>query len=184
MKLSAKRARFVKEYLTDLNATRAAEAAGYKATTAKSQGSRLLTYDDVSAAIQVGQSKRLSGLEITADRVLKEIARLAFSDVRKLFDADGNLKAIPDLDDDAAAALSTVEVLREKTTRRQEGEESIESNEHVVKVKSWDKPKSLELLAKHLRLLTDHIELGTPLPLQIELTDASSSIPKSGLSEP
>ena len=48
--------------------------------------------------------------EITADRVLKEIARPAFLDIRKAFNADGSLKPIHDLDDDTAAAIAGLEV--------------------------------------------------------------------------
>lgn len=68
--LPAKRQRFVDEYLVDLNATQAAIRAGYSPRTAKSQGQRLLTDVDISAAITRGQVARAERTEITQDWVL------------------------------------------------------------------------------------------------------------------
>ena len=82
----------VAEYLIDLNATRAAEMAGYSPKTAYSQGQRLLKNVEVQRAIQAAMDKRADKLEITADRVLQEIAKLAFLDPRKFFEDDGSLK--------------------------------------------------------------------------------------------
>jgi phage terminase small subunit len=64
---------FAKEYIKDLNATRAAIAAGYSEKTATMQGSRLLTHDKVKQLIQENMSKREERTEITADSVLKDI---------------------------------------------------------------------------------------------------------------
>ncbi len=83
MPLSDKQARFVGEYLIDLNATQAAIRAGYSEATAKQQGARLLTKADVRAAVADGQEKRAKRTEITADRVLQELAKIGFSDIRK-----------------------------------------------------------------------------------------------------
>jgi phage terminase small subunit len=64
---------FAQEYIKDLNATRAAIAAGYSEKTATMQGSRLLTHDKVKQLIQEFMSKREERTEITADNVLKDI---------------------------------------------------------------------------------------------------------------
>ncbi|WP_245662863.1 terminase small subunit [Endozoicomonas arenosclerae] len=64
--MNDKQRRFVDEYLTDLNATRAAIAAGYSEKTARSQGSRLLTNADISQAIQEQQETLSTELQITA----------------------------------------------------------------------------------------------------------------------
>ena len=77
-KLTARQRLFISEYLIDLNATKAAERAGYSRKTAKGQGARLLTNVDISAAIQGAMNKRAEKLEITAERVLAEIAKCAF----------------------------------------------------------------------------------------------------------
>ena len=72
-KLTAKQARFVEEYLIDLNATQAAVRAGYSEATAKQQGSRLLTNVDVQAAITAKQATRSERVRITQDYVLSSI---------------------------------------------------------------------------------------------------------------
>ena len=64
---------FAQEYIKDLNATRAAIAAGYSEKTATMQGSRLLTHDKVKQLILDNMSKREERTEITADNVLKDI---------------------------------------------------------------------------------------------------------------
>ena len=104
-----RRARFVQEYCIDLNATQAAIRAGYAPKAAKVQASRLLTNVTVRAEIDARLAAKARENDITTDRVLKEISRIAFCDPRRLFAEGGALKAIHDLDDDAAAALSSVE---------------------------------------------------------------------------
>jgi phage terminase small subunit len=79
-KLSANVQRFVDEYLIDLNATRAAEAAGYSKRTARQQGSRLLTNVDVAEAIRQAKQRRADRVEINADEVLSAVHAVAFAD--------------------------------------------------------------------------------------------------------
>jgi phage terminase small subunit len=78
--LNPKQAAFAAEYLVDLNATQAALRAGYSARTAKAQGSRLLTVVDVQAAIQAEQKIRAKRVETTTDRIVTELAHIAFFD--------------------------------------------------------------------------------------------------------
>lgn len=77
-KLTDKQARFVKEYLIDLNATQAAIRAGYSEKTAQEQSSRLLSNVMVQKAVEKAQAKTSKKLEITHERVLNEIAEIAF----------------------------------------------------------------------------------------------------------
>jgi phage terminase small subunit len=157
--LNPKQRRFAAEYLIDLNATQAAIRAGYSAKTADRAGPRLVTHPGVCALIEAGKAKQLQRLDISATRVLAELSRLGFSDLRLMFDPEtGKLKDIRDLTDEAAAALASVEVTRE-TTRR--GDES-DSTEQVIKVKAWDKLRALEMLAKHLGILKDRVSLENP----------------------
>lgn len=78
-KLNDRQERFVDEYLVDLNATAAAKRAGYSEKTARSQGQRLLTNVDIQAAIQKRQARLRGKLEITQERVLEELAAIAFA---------------------------------------------------------------------------------------------------------
>lgn len=163
--LSPKRQRFVDEYLKDLNATQAAIRAGYSAKSAYSQAHDLLKNPEISEAIAAGQAKASISANVTAERVLLELARLAFLDPRQLYQADGTLRPIKELPDDVAACLSSIEVTEEC---RGEGE-----NRELVgltkKVRLWDKPKALALLCKHLNLTPDHLRLadkdGNALPV-------------------
>lgn len=151
--LSPKQQAFVSEYLIDKNGTQAAIRAGYSPKTAQEQSSRLLSKAIVKAAVEEGIKAQLVDNGITAERTMKEIARLGFSDVRKLFDANGSLKPITQLGDDEAACLASVEVTKKNLTA---GDGQIDT---VLKVKVWDKPKSLEMLAKHFALLTEHVDI-------------------------
>ena len=105
MALTPKQKRFVAEYLVDLNATAAARRAGYSAKTADRIGPELLGKTCVSEAIQQAIREREKRTEITQDMVLRETAKLAFFDIRNIFDKDGKPLDISKLDADTAAAL-------------------------------------------------------------------------------
>lgn len=139
--LTAKQAQFVREYLIDLNATQAAIRAGYSPATANEQGARLLANVSVRSEVQKAKEARGEKTDITAARVLQEIARLAFFDTRKLLDADGNPVPIQELDDDTAAAIAGLEVSQSGAG---------DAKWTVKKYKVADKNSALEKLAKHL----------------------------------
>ena len=84
MALTAKQQRFVDEYLIDLNATQAAIRAGYSKKTARSISNENLTKPDIQAAIEKGMQARSGRVEITQDMVLRELAKIGFSDIRKV----------------------------------------------------------------------------------------------------
>lgn len=162
MPLSPKHLRFVTEYLKDLNATQAAIRAGYSPKTAKQQGSRLLTNADIAVALADKTEKRLARAELSADRVLEEYRRVAFSDLRRLFDESGNLKPIHELNDDEAACLASLEVVKK----------NLEAGDHktdtVHKLRLWDKLKALDSLAQHFDLLTGSQPNLTQINIVIE----------------
>ena len=88
-----KQEQFAKEYLIDLNATQAAIRAGYSSKTAYSQGQRLLKNVEIQTRISELMNERSRRTEITADRVIQEIAKIAFSDIGEYmtWDQDGNI---------------------------------------------------------------------------------------------
>lgn len=151
---------FIKEYLIDLNATQAAIRAGYSEKTASQQGERLLRNVQVSAAIQEAMNKRSNKLEITAERVLQEIAKLAFYDPRNFFDDDGRIKPISELDDNTAMALGGIETLHKIIGDDKDGMAV------VTKIKLVDKGQNLERLGRHLKLFTDKVEHTGTLTLE------------------
>jgi len=150
-KLTPKQETFVREYLIDLNSTQAAIRAGYSAKTADRIGPELLGKTCVADAIQAGMDKRAAKTGITAERVLNEIAKLAFFDPRKMFDDAGEPIHVSQLDDDTAAAIAGLEVVTK-------GNDEI-GYASVMKVKLADKSKNLELLGRHLKLFTDKSEV-------------------------
>lgn len=172
-RLTPRQSRFVAEYLITLNATQAALKAGYSAKTAEHCGPRLLGIVGVASAIQDSLAKRAARTEVTADRVVTELARIAFGDVGVWFDDQGRLKPIHELPIEARAALASVDVQREKTTRTVDGTEEVTIEDCVVKVKAWDKVRALELLAKHLGIITERREItgaqGGPLTFTLTL---------------
>ena len=120
---------------------------------------------------------------MTIDRVLAEYAKLAFLDIRKAFDEDGNLVPIHEMDDDTAAAITGLEV--EEVRATVEVDEGLEAQPHggalrrsrerqtvgrLKKVKLSDKKGALDSLAKYLGLFSDanvNVNVGTqPLPEQ------------------
>lgn len=142
---------FVEEYLIDLNATQAAIRAGYSPKTAQEQGSRLLSNVMVSNAIARAMADRSKRTGINQDRVLRELARIAFVNPTNVINMDDATINETATDDDVAAILS----VKVKTFPTQNGlgvEREIKMN---------DKLKALELLGKHLGMLSDRIKIGT-----------------------
>lgn len=173
--LNARQARFVDEYLIDLNATAAYQRAGYSGSgnVAEAAASRLLSNVKVRAAIAAAQEKRAQRTEITQDRVLKELARIAFFDIRKLYREDGSLKPMSELDDDAAAVLAGVDVV-EMAGGMAVGDGAggvAHVPMYTKKAKIPDKVGALNLAMRHLGMLTDKTQIsganGEPFQLVI-----------------
>jgi phage terminase small subunit len=149
--LTEQQERFVQEYLVDMNATKAAERAGYSQKTAYAQGFRLLKHAEVAQRLRILQEKRAARVEITADRVLEELKELAFSDVTHYqVDADGKLALAEGAPGYAMRAISLV---KHKSTTYGEGEHA--RTEHSVEIRLWDKPNTLKLAGRHVGLFPD-----------------------------
>ena len=151
--LLPKQAAFVDEFLIDGNATQAAIRAGYSPKSAHVVAHDLLKNPKVAAAIAKKREEldarmkvRLDAMELTEERVAKEIARLAFFDPRKMFAADGRPLNITELDDDTAACIAGLEVLEQY--------EGVGEDRELVglvkKYKVSDKNAALEKAAKIL----------------------------------
>ena len=151
--LTAKQERFVAEYMVDANATQAAIRAGYSRKMAQRIGSDNLQKPAVKEAVALRQREYAKRLDITAERVLTEIARIAFADYRntqrlvRTIHADGTVEERVELvptaeqTDDQAAAVAGYE------------EHLTESGIRTIRIKHLDKQRALETLAKHLNLL-------------------------------
>jgi len=163
--LTTKQTRFIQEYLVDYNGTQAAIRAGYPAASAQQMASENLLKPVVKAAVQTALARLQARCDITAERVLLELAHVAYADVRRIFDPDGRLKQPKDYDAAIASAVVGVEVA---TRTVDEGEV-----EYIHKIKLAPKVEALKTLAQHLGLLK--LQIGTPdgaaLPVRIVMEE-------------
>jgi phage terminase small subunit len=164
--MNPKRERFVAEYLVDLNATQAAIRAGYSPRTALQQGPRLLGDAGVQAAIRAGKGEALERTNLKADRVLRELGRVAFSDVRHLFTDDGGVIALRELPPAVSASIASVEVVLKNAAA---GDGVVD---RVLKIKLWDKNRALNDLARHFALLVDRVEVSGDVTLTAKIAAA------------
>lgn len=164
--LDARQKRFCEEYIIDLNGYKAAIRAGYSEKSSRQQASDLLSRPNISQYISELKDKRSERTEITADRTVKEVANIGYSNIKKIasWDAEGNLTVIPsdEMSDDVAASIETIKM--EKVTLFTKREKAWDENgdrndiiEETVKttltVKLAKKMPALLLLMKHQGLL-------------------------------
>lgn len=143
--MTAKMMKFCQEYLIDLNATQAAIRAGYSEDTAYSIGHENLRKPEIKEYLDTLQARAAAAADISQERVLQELKRIAFFDIRQIYAVDGALKPVRDLDDDTAAAITSVKSYEERT-----GEEDVEIIGTVREVKMADKLKAIDSLCKIL----------------------------------
>ena len=162
--LPVKQRIFVLEYLKDFDGKQAAIRAGYSARSASTRAHLFLHRGRLKEHLEIAIDERLKNIGVNRKRVLEEIARLSFSDNRKLYNDNGSLKLPKDWDDDTAAAVAGAETFEEFSGK---GEDR-KAIGHTKKVKVWDKPRALEMLAKHLKLITERHEVDVKGNLVIE----------------
>ena len=134
----------------DLNATQAAIRAGYSQRTAQRIGSENLSKPLVAEAIAQAQAERAKRTEVKADRVVLELARIAYARITDVVDSgpDGlTLKQPSDVPDDAAAAVAELRQIQGRSGRN-------------LRVRMYDKLRALEVLGKHLGLFSGQVEQG------------------------
>ena len=149
---------FVEQYLSNgNNATQAALVAGFSQKTAASQGARLLKHVDVIDKLTARQTEVFNNLQITTERILQERARMAFFDVRKLYDENGNLIPLHKLDADTAAVIAGVDVTQIG------GDEGVSL---VKKYKLADKNAALTSLERQLGMYRADNEQSKPDPIE------------------
>lgn len=150
--MTAKQKRFCEEYLIDLNATQAAIRAGYSPETAKSVGSENLTKPDLRARIDAEIAKRSRRTGVSADRVVRELAKIAFVNAADIIDPD-TATVRPDASEEDKTCIAAVKF-------RSSSGESSDSVEREIRL--CDKLKALELLGKHLGMFSDRLTVSTP----------------------
>lgn len=169
LKARQRRTRFIKEYLLDHNATRAATAAGYSEKSAHVTGHRLLNQANVKKELAAAHEKINAKLEVSVERVRDELARLAFYDPRKFFKDDGSLKPISELDEDTAMAIGGLDVVELFAGN---GDERAQIG-FAKKLKLADRGMNLERLGRYLKMFSDKVELtgkdGEPIQTTVAI---------------
>ena len=148
-KLNTRQERFVLEYLKDGNGTKAAMRAGYAASSAAVQASRLLNTETVVDKIRALQNRVQQRNEDTLDKTLRGLGEIAFADPGHFFDRKWNLLPPNKIPKDARSALDGLEV-----------QESVKGGVRTVKVRFANKLAALEILGKHLWLFPKPLKAG------------------------
>ena len=160
--LTAKQRIFVAEYQKDHNATQAAKRAGYSGKTAEVIGYENLRKPQIADFVAAGHQRALAAAGLTTERTLEEIRRIALFDPIGVFDEHGNLLHVKDMSPEVRACIASVKILKVNT---KSGDGIIDT---VYEVKFWDKPKAVEMAAKHFSLLVEQIRLSGSLHHTIE----------------
>ena len=153
--MTKKQKRFVEEYLIDLNATQAAIRAGYSPATAKEIGCENLTKPNISEAIAKAMAERSRRTGVNQDRVLQELAKIAFAKITDAVDPKTATVREYASEDDLACIQSI----------------KIKPNEFGTEIKMYDKRSALVDLGKHLGLFNSDKEQEKPI--QITFVKAS-----------
>ncbi len=179
-KLRPKQALFVKEYLYDLNATQAAIRAGYSPRSAHDIGCENLRKPNIADAIAIAMAARSARTEISADRVVTELAKLGFAnmlDYMRPNEHGDPVLHFSELTRNEAAALQEVTV---DSYFEREGEDLVPVKR--VKFKLADKVLALTTLGRHLGIFKDTLELKGKVTL--EQLVAASFRPDAGEKQP
>jgi phage terminase small subunit len=167
-KLTARQNTFVSEYLIDLNATQAAIRAGYSKKTAVQTSSRLLTYVKIQQAVQEAMKNREQRTRITQDKVLTELAGIAFANAtdfasivtgtkkKKVWDDEAGEYDELDVEEQFVRFVDTDSLPPDKKA----AVSAIKETRHGLAVESHDKVKALELIGRHFGMFKEKLELS------------------------
>ena len=155
-KLTPRRAEFVRQYIKSLNAAGAARAAGYAPSSANTEGSRLLANADVQQAISEARAQLAEREQVTPERIVSELASIAFSDLGDYFRLDGKNASIDfsNLPIGATKALESITV-----DEYVEGRGDNAQNVRRIRVRLHDKRAALVDLAKTLGMFSDGVNV-------------------------
>lgn len=177
MALTAKMKRFAEEYVVDLNAGAAAIRAGYSENTSYAIGHENLRKPEIAAYIQKLMDKRSQRTEITADMVLREYAKIGFSNISDYLKVEtrDRLVKIEGQDGDSyereefqAVDLYDTEGISEDKMR---AVAEIKQTRDGIALKLHDKKGALDSIARHLGMFKDKVEHSGSLSLEKVLSE-------------
>lgn len=147
-KLTGKQKKFCEEYIFDFNATRAAKEAGYSEETAYSIGWENLRKPEIQAFIEELQADLEKTAGISRLMVLREHQKLAFSSIAHLHNTWIERKEFDKLTDDQKSCIAEIQTQIRKTSVVREGQPEMDIETEFVKIKLYDKQKSLDSIAR------------------------------------
>ena len=142
--MTPRQQRFVDEYLIDLDGRHAAIRAGYAASDAKNRACRFLKTPEIADAIAAAMAARSQRTGITPERVIEELARIAFVDWRKLAAWDRDGASVVDANQLSPADTAAIAAV-----------EAGERFGNGIAVATHDKKRALDTLARILGLRVD-----------------------------
>lgn len=150
LNLTGKQKKFCEEYIFDFNSSRAAREAGYSDHTAGAIGSENLQKPEIKAYIDELQDDLSKTAGISRLRVLKEHEKIAFSSIAHLHDTWIDRKEFDKLTDEQKSCIAEISTQVRKTSLVREGEKECDIETEFVKIKLYDKQKSLDSISKML----------------------------------
>lgn len=145
-----KKEKFAHKYVETGNASEAYRfaynTARMKPESVKRMASELLKDLYVTSTVEELRKKLMTDIDISSEMVLRECARIAFCDPRKLFNEDNSLRYISTLDAQEASAIASIDVFEVK------GDGSGPGTNHIKRIRFNDKLKAIDALARHLGL--------------------------------
>ena len=173
MKLTPKQMRFVDEWLIDFNGTQAAIRAGYSEKTAAATAARLLRNVNIQNEISRRQKDLQRRTEVTQERVVMELARVAFADATDFVQVETRIINRGDIE--VPLELAVHKETAELSADQRAAIASIKQGANGVEIKLHDKIKALELLGRHIGMFNDKLSLsgadGGPLTFRWEGKD-------------
>lgn len=160
--LTPKQRRFVSEYRKDLNATQAAIRAGYSKKTARQQGERLLSNVDIATLVAKKTQEQLDKADLTAEKVISEVAKLAFANMLDYMTITQDGEAFVDLSKLTREQAAAIQEITVDETGGGAGDNRRERVQRT-RFKLADKKGALELLCKHFALLTEKLDISGEL---------------------
>jgi phage terminase small subunit len=154
---------FINNLLQGMNQADAYKAAGYRSKTPKSQANQLMTVSDrVMARLSYKRSQLAKRSDVTAERVVNELAKIGFADLKDFLDTGNEVKDLTELDSRLTAAVESVQ-----TDIRHDSGNS-DGYTEKVKIKLHNKIAALDKLAQHLGLYeADNTQKRLIMPVMV-----------------
>lgn len=182
--LTLKQSLFVQELIKDFNITRAARDAGYSPDTAHVIGKNLLKTVKMRNAIKAALHDRALRTQLDQDKIICELACIAFADLRHFLVVNGNGDATVDLAGASPQAMRAVQEITQDVYVEGRGEDAVAVKR--TRIKLHPKLQALEQLSRHLGLINDKLQLDINQDVNVNVRarlDLRGQIDLSALSD-